>query len=159
LLCQICHKRPATKYIKQISNGVTKELYVCSSCGGQHPLSYVSHAVNVDFFNEAGRSDILDQPCKTCGMQYADILKAGKVGCPDCYIHFRQSLLPSIKRIHGNDTHVGKRGTPSVMVLSNDDRLKELKEKLSDALLKEDYEQCAVLRDKIKAFEQGGEAG
>lgn len=113
--------------------------------------------------------------CKTCGSSFDDIANRGKAGCADCYELFGDRLAPSIERIHNRARHIGKLpGRPAQAAPSQTeaaapaapserqvkkqaahqaDTLESLKARLRDAIAKEEYEQAAVLRDRIKEME------
>ncbi|MBO5788621.1 MAG: UvrB/UvrC motif-containing protein [Clostridia bacterium] len=126
-------------------------------------------------FYGASATQSTGKRCSLCGLKFEDIIREGKVGCPLCYTTFRDELSPSISRIHGADQHKGKapRGyvasepTPEghaeaepVREPSKEEqktkKLKELKAALEEAILSEEYEEAAKIRDQIKALE--GEA-
>jgi protein arginine kinase activator len=84
--------------------------------------------------------------CPTCGTTIQDIAATtSRIGCPDCYTHFKDELTPFIKNYHKSLQHVGK--SPKRI------DAKDLKKALEEAIKKEDYELAAKLRDEIKNLE------
>lgn len=116
--------------------------------------------------------------CECCGSTFADIARSGRAGCPCCYTTFYDRLLPSIQRIHGKTKHSGKvpasvpdtkaAAVPAVpavgavpsapeepAVPSPEQELKKLRAQLETCIQQQQYEQCAVLRDRIRELENG----
>jgi protein arginine kinase activator len=125
----------------------------------------------------------LDRPeevrCPVCNMSFSEFSKTGRLGCSNCYKVFRNELNPILRRIHGTIEHKGKvpgkgvRGTPekienaistqasvkneeAVKPEASCNELERLKNELSEAIKREEYEKAAVLRDKIKELEGTG---
>ena len=80
------------------------------------------------------------------------------MGCSECYNVFYDKLLPSIQRIHGRIKHNGKQA-PAVEAVAQpvkeeqEDPIEKLKKDLAQAIEKQEFEQAAVIRDKIKELE------
>ena len=83
--------------------------------------------------------------CATCGITIQEIANTNRIGCPDCYNHFKEELKPFIMNYHKSLQHIGK----SPKKINTGD----LKKALEDAIKKEDYELAAKLRDEIKNLE------
>lgn len=163
MLCQNCGKNEATTHIKQVVNGETTQSHLCSSCA-EH-LGYVDmfsgFGFNLDKFFGGILSENLpllggekEEKCPKCGYTFTDIVKSGKVGCADCYRKFYDRLLPSLQSIHGKIKHTGKQA----MVVHSPAETKinpiaKLKEDLQKAIEEQNFEQAAVLRDRIKEME------
>ena len=89
------------------------------------------------------------------------------MGCAQCYDTFRDELVPTIRRIHGNTTHCGKKSTQWRNNLQNrkiakvqkkeltttNSKLDNLKKQLQEAIQAQEFEQAAKLRDEIKGME------
>ena len=177
MLCDICHKNEATIHITEIINDEAKELHVCQRCAEAESVKMQQSFGIADLL-----SGLVDFPtlvekertlkCPTCGMAYNDFKKLGKLGCSDCYIAFRKVLLPLLKNIHGSTHHAGTepvkeaalekeiksppvaRQEGKIKVAPSEDRTAELKQRLQKAIQAEEYEQAAVLRDRIRALEK-----
>ena len=97
-------------------------------------------------------------------MTYGDFVKQSRFGCHDCYDVFGLLISDKIKKIHGSDTHVGKK--PKQMKydrmeiteenITAEDRINILRKKLKEAVLMEDFEEAARLRDEINALKEDG---
>ena len=88
--------------------------------------------------------------CPVCGMPFDDFLRKGRLGCGECYSAFRGRLERPLKQIHGTCEHVGK--VPSRMggTLKRDRQIAHLESELNAAVLKQEFEKAAELRDRIK---------
>ena len=161
MLCQNCGKNEATTHIKRIVNGETAELHLCTSCA-EH-LGYadmfsgfgfnISSFLN-SFFPDSSLlpSGKKELSCPTCGFTFEDIIRTGMMGCADCYGTFYDKLKPSLSRIHGRATHVGK---VSTSFDSEDDiraRIRSLNEEMQEAIRTQNFERAAELRDEIKSL-------
>jgi protein arginine kinase activator len=97
--------------------------------------------------------------CAKCGLTYEDFKKIGRLGCGACYVSFKGSLAPLLKRIHGSNQHMGKSPSPVSMkelkiTTKLHDELEAAKAELTKAVKKEEFEEAAALRDKIKFLEK-----
>jgi protein-arginine kinase activator protein McsA len=102
--------------------------------------------------------EVPNKVCPNCGISLKKISQEGRLGCQMCYDWFRTELDVIIHHAHDGATkHVGK-----VPKKWNKEVTKKQKEndlgleilgleiELDAAILKEDYESAAALRDKIK---------
>ena len=163
MLCQRCQKNQATAHIKTILNGELTEYMLCPECAKK--LGYGSlfggWGLNIgnflgSFLGE-GRSPEApaNEPrCKGCGSTFSDIVRTGKVGCAECYETFYDRMMPSIQRVHGNTTHVGKLGKNAGTKAKLTNELDRLKDELKHAIDAQAFEKAAQLRDKIKELEE-----
>jgi protein arginine kinase activator len=181
MICQSCGKRQAVTHIQTNHNGVVSEYNLCAECAQKltgSPVESYNPFLNLNsllgsFFGRESREESVDR-CPVCGASFRDISQSGKVGCAECYHKFREQLLPSIQRMHGNTHHAGKIPTgmgiqvmpennltvtkePPVTETPAQRTCRELQEKLQKAIAEQDFEQAAVLRDQIKALK--GEEG
>lgn len=159
-MCDNCKQRPAILNIKQKDNNTVKELFICSECAKKMNISIVS-AINMDNFIShmmPYENDELEErkKCKKCGATIADLKKTGRVGCGECYKVFAKPLETVINKLHGNNRHLVNKNVKNI---KNPEELKEnsktaaLKRELKQAIEKEEYEQAAIIRDKIKDME------
>lgn len=156
MLCTECKKNTATVFYQQNINGKTTELCLCQECAESHGFLTGSSLFN-ELFKMPGisgaSSKISHKVCTLCGSNENNFIKDGKVSCPVCYEIFADELSGPIKRIHGNVSHIGR--APAKLKKQNDKKLKldEYKRQLNDAIAKEEYENAAILRDKIRELE------
>jgi protein arginine kinase activator len=172
MLCDICRKNEATVHLTEVINGDVSELHMCESCAREKSASMHQNFGMADFLS--GLADIpldmvskkshINIKCPACGMTYDNFKKMGRFGCAKCYDAFKRALYPLFKKIHGTSYHIGavlqkqasirsQKSANKPAAISAKDRLSDLKAMLLDAIKKEEFEQAAVLRDKIKAIE------
>jgi protein arginine kinase activator len=91
--------------------------------------------------------------CPLCGSTKSDLARTGRAGCAECYNVFSEELSKIIYGIHGNTTHLGTAPGKHVEELNKRDEIEALKKEQEEAVLSENYEKAAEIRDKIKALE------
>ena len=162
MLCDICRKRDATVHLTEIINDKMTKLHLCEECAQEKSVEMETHFGLSDLLS--GLTDVgnVDQPqvkkgtkCDFCGMTFYDFQKTGRLGCPKCYETFKAQLAPLLRRIHGQEVHMGK--LPMKVKsgkLSKDAKdLHSLKVKLQKTISLEDFEEAAKLRDQIRVIE------
>lgn len=157
MICEKCHKNHATTHIKTVVNGIKKEYNLCAECAAAY--GYGSNSLTgmlASMFGDITKYDnvIESKKCSVCGAGFSEIAKSGKVGCSECYTTFYDELLPYLKRVHGSTKHVGKvPNSAPLMVRPKKETVEDLRKELSRLVADENYEQAAVIRDKIKEME------
>ena len=175
--CEICKKNEATVHLTEIINDQTTELHICQECAKAKGAQMQQNFGIADFL-----SGLVDLPsgvnknkerislkCESCGMTYANFKKLGRFGCENCYESFKRVLGPLLKKIHGTTRHAGKEpkeitspskghGKKFVKAKTEIEKLNELKRRLDRAIKQEEFEEAAILRDKIRAMENKNEA-
>ncbi|MBQ3219662.1 MAG: hypothetical protein IJB32_03625 [Clostridia bacterium] len=90
-----------------------------------------------------------EKVCRTCGKKLSEFYNTSMLGCPDCYIAFRQEINGALKNIQGAVVHMGKK--PKINGVDRD-LLREydllLKEK-EQAGLNQDFSRVAELSKDI----------
>ncbi len=171
MLCQICKKNKATITIVKVIELNKTELHVCSECA--HYL--LGNSISSFSFSQYNINEILDNllsafaqydkvdnivskknimTCPKCNMTYNEFVQSGRLGCGNCYEYFRKQLNPLLGRLHGHSQHIGKVPLAIKERFVRLKRLKEIKDELQRAILKEEYEKAAQLRDMIIAEEK-----
>lgn len=91
--------------------------------------------------------------CPTCGMTLAEFKQRGRFGCANDYEVFAAHIDPLLERIHDvtPPQHKGRmpRGQADTRATDKARELAALKDQLENAVLAEDYERAATLRDRI----------
>ena len=159
MLCQHCNKNEANMHMKRIINGRAAEVHLCSDCARSLGYGEAFSGFGLGFsdflsdFLLKGEHSASSARCPFCNKSFEEIAKDGKMGCAECYTAFYDKLLPSLQKIHGKSTHVGKRpnGVPSA-----EDRLYALKEQLENAVREQDFESAVKLRDEINSILMAG---
>ena len=159
MICHLCKDKVASIQLKEIIGGEVTELQLCQDCYDAREqegtgVTESSAADIVDSLTGAKKKSADSEPesCSACGMTKTDLRDKGRLGCSDCYVVFSASLEPILSRVHGSVEHRGKTPQPaSNLDLKNE--LRRLQEDLQDAIMSENYERAAKLRDKIKVYE------
>ncbi len=162
IMCKICGKRPAKIHYTEIVDHNVETMDLCLECADEkgidvtHAGSYGLGDLVAGVFDSAVDTQsekIGTVRCPSCGFDYLDFKKIGRFGCSECYRAFEAHLLVVLRQIHGSTRHKGK--TPKQLgpkaIIRRE--LMELRERLSQAIEKEDYEQAADIRDRIKELE------
>ena len=120
MLCEICHTREANITYTEIINGQKREQHLCQVCAGEQTL-----AITGKLGNEISIGSILsgilqnyakglaaksaNEPvCQRCGMTASNLIKDGRLGCPECYNAFSMILEKNLKTVQGAVEHHGK---------------------------------------------------
>lgn len=168
MLCQHCQKIEATTHVKTMINGDYAEYRLCPQCA--HELGYdnMFSDFTADFGGLLGSFLSAALParsgathCKLCGSTMDDIKRTGKVGCSECYDTFFSELMPTIRSIHGNTEHIGKRPVIEYEKIEDEkpeeaqkgESVDDLRAQLKQAIEDENFERAAQLRDRIKELE------
>lgn len=168
--CNECNKRPASLYFTQIINGKKTEVHVCEQCAqkkgytiygedGQslHDLlkglfDFSSSQMEVN--NEKIFKQTEDLYCSKCHLTFRDFQRIGKFGCAQCYDSFVVKLDSIFRRVHsGNTKHFGKIPKRKGGVLHKRKQLEEYRVQLSELVQQENFEEAAIVRDKIRELE------
>ena len=160
MLCDECEKREATFHYTEIINGVTTELHLCELCAKKRGFTLPAAFSLADLLGGLVEPEQIpsletELSCKNCGFTYSNFKNIGLLGCSQCYSSFHKMLEPLLKKIHGASKHVGKfpgRRKKEKKEKSSDVQL--LREKLKDAVAREEFEEAAKLRDRIKEVEK-----
>lgn len=89
-----------------------------------------------------------DLACPDCGWTLRDLRQTSRLGCPNDYEVFADHVGEMLERLHGHDRHVDWR---------EDSLLDQLGAEMEQAVLEEDYEAAARLRDRIQKLDSGSE--
>lgn len=167
--CMECHERPATLHLTQIINGQKNEHHVCEQCAqkkGYHSSNeegYSLHDLITGLFGSVQiglqQEQLMEQEdlveCHQCQMSFNEFRRIGRFGCAGCYDTFKYLLDPIFRRVHsGSLEHHGKIPKRQGGKLHVQKELAAYRLELSRLIEQEEFEQAAVIRDKIKQIEQ-----
>jgi protein arginine kinase activator len=163
VLCQNCHKRVASVHFTQVVNNDKVEMYLCKQCADDRAqfnliASYGISSFLSGIFGGAQDSSYMtplakEEGCRTCGLKFSEFQKHGKMGCSECYTVFADKLLPVLRRLHGNASHVGRYPLSYSNIINRSKELDELRAKLIKVVEVEEYEKAAEIRDRIRVLE------
>ncbi len=162
MLCQRCHKNPATVRYAEVVDGKSVHQDLCAEClsrckqdvSSVFTLGTAKPAVHVGAVprRTARRSP---RVCPVCGLLLDRIAETAEVGCPSCYTEFGREIESILEGLHRSLRHQGKvpHVDNSLARLYSDLQTKRVL--LRSVLRAEDYEQAARLRDEIRGLESG----
>lgn len=163
MLCQKCKQNSATARVHYVKNGIVCEMYLCPDCADEFKMHnfYDEDVLNIisSMFNNASIKPKNILKCELCGTDFDEIKATGRVGCSNCYKVFEKQFASTLLRLHGKTRHVGK--IPNRIIENSikkeqdggQTELEALKNKLAEAILREEYEKAAVIRDEIRKRE------
>jgi protein arginine kinase activator len=161
MICDLCGKKKATVHLTEIVDEQMLEMHLCEECAREKSVQMEQQfglsdllAGLADFGKQVKDFEKVKLVCPSCGLNYEEFKKLGRLGCSDCYQAFQDQLGGLLKRIHGSNRHLGKApGNPPARAEQKTESLKSLKHQLQDAIEREQFEIAAEIRDRIRALE------
>jgi protein arginine kinase activator len=192
MLCDNCGKKEANVRYWENINGKKRELNLCDECSKKLGIGQIDFSMPIGISSFLGGfmedfqtkefmpmlNELKTLKCNSCGYTFDDIINTGRLGCKNCYDIFQDRLDPIIKKIQGDNRHVGRIGKiiDSKIDNINDDKeesmkkdiknggnskednkelskIEKLQEELKKAIAEEKYEEAAKIRDEIKKLE------
>ena len=181
MICEKCKKNQATFHYTEVVNGVKNEHHLCGECAANTDMSYYSSVFDNDQFGKLLSGILAGQlmkgekevnpagnvQCPNCKMTYGEFVRNSSFGCPECYDVFGPLISDKIKKIQGSDNHVGKR--PGLFNINKQqepdketedkrnvqDEIAFLSGRLKEAIVMEEFEEAARLRDLIAELKRG----
>ena len=154
--CENCNEREATVHFTEIEGSEKKEIHLCEECYRRkaEPVQKM-----VDFaellkgllhgaLKEHGAA--ARAICPTCGISLAEFRAAGRFGCPNDYHVFQEAIRPLLEKIQHSARHVGSVPSRAGDKLQRENELIRLRRDLERAVQREEYEEAARLRDRIR---------
>lgn len=169
MLCEHCQEREAVINITQVIDQEKKILNLCTDCaqklGMDSPLFDISKVFGKLIASILGeylqtQKDTVNiknnsKRCEYCHLSWNEFEDNSLLGCPECYHVFHDELKVLLRRLHGNNRHVGKK----MPAYSNSEIFQKpdlfhLQKKLKHAIQIENFEKAAQLRDQIKEIKE-----
>ncbi len=156
--CQRC-KAEASVHLTESINGKVREVHLCGACARKSglpmhdeppdlPIDAVVQNLIVAHVGELV-GDLARRVCPLCGMKFMEFRIGGRLGCPNDYVAFDPGLMPLLRRSQDGVTrHVGK--TPRRPPTPEATQSLRLRAQLRDAVVREEYEEAARLRDRLR---------
>lgn len=154
--CQRCSKQ-ATLHITEITGEEQfEEFHLCEECAHKYLYEPQAKAKSTEgAVAESDETNALNQrTCPLCGIKFLDFRNSGRLGCPHDYEAFREELVPLLENIHGEIRHLGKTPRRQPQTKEKQGELTKLRKQLQQAVGKENYEEAAKLRDRIRQMEE-----
>lgn len=158
--CDICRIRTAVIFVQQVSRDSSVELHLCEKCAKERGFSTTDNKIDISLggiFSDVTKSTTASGndklACPGCGFTISDIRKHKKVGCAQCYRHFRAEIITLLRQDGVEYAYTGplsgKRDSHP-----EDPTPEQLKRELEIAIEHENYELAAYYRDRLKIMEQ-----
>ncbi|MCL1997080.1 MAG: UvrB/UvrC motif-containing protein [Defluviitaleaceae bacterium] len=157
MLCDNCKKNQAAVYIEQITNGETTEVNLCYKCSLDFHSPMFLNNILKGMFHNIGEKNVATIQCPSCQITLSEFRKTGKLGCNQCYPTFKKEISTILKNIQWGTSHRGKIPQKNSADLLVKKEVQRLRREQATAIEREEYEEAARLRDKIKEMELGGE--
>jgi len=164
VLCEVCKKRVATLHITEIMpDGTKRMVHLCEECARSegmietkqtpHTLQQLLQQVMEQHMGEV-RGEISKLKCPKCGITYEEFRRNRKFGCPEDYRVFEDALVEMLERLHGASHHRGKEYKSGGEKATKASKVLMLKQRLAEAVKREEYEEAARIRDEIKRLQE-----
>ncbi len=160
--CQNCDAE-ATIYFKEVVDGQLREIHLCESCAAEKGFHLVIEQNKLSIANQfiwmaenlypESAAKVGAVQCGSCGLRYSQFARTGRLGCPGCYGAFEVQLKQILRRVHGSTRHKGKGPSRGEAFSEHRRDLARLREELSRAVEREEFETAARLRDQIRRME------
>ena len=196
MLCEKCNKNEASIKYTEIINGEKTEMMLCEKCSHDLDLDNINFNMPIDFSSFFGgilddeyynTEDVMplfrtvkELKCNNCNMTYDDFVTIGKFGCEECYEVFSPKIDSLLKRLHGDNKHLGRKGIRNNVRVAafgelqkdnvgvdahidpqkdsktnnKENKLEQLQKDLKNAIADERYEDAAKIRDEIKGLDK-----
>lgn len=159
MMCQECGQREASICFATIINGEKHEEYLCQECVAKKQLlrfdlSQLAAQLAKKKEPAAPEAPVPQLTCGACGTTYAQFLKEGAMGCPMCYDAFREPLGAYLMKKLGRAQYAGDAPEQAGEQVSLRMERDKMKQRLHRAVEEENYEQAALLRDRIRALNE-----
>ncbi len=152
--CQKCNNAATLHITEVIAESQFEELHLCEQCANKYLYEPQSKGAKTALAEQLEEGMFSQQECPSCGMKFVDFRNTGRLGCPQDYMVFRDDLAPLLENIHGDTKHCGKTPRRSPQLRAAETELAQLRNRLKNAVTKEDYEEAARIRDRIKQLEE-----
>ncbi|MFW5653124.1 MAG: UvrB/UvrC motif-containing protein [Planctomycetota bacterium] len=177
--CDKCGEEATIHDLKLVKGGIISQVHLCEKCAADlgmvgksfktieellqeaikshQPLSSgPSSGPGASGSSKSGTALVRRTPgatCGTCGLTWSEFRDQGVLGCPDCYTAFASRLTPLLGRAHeGGTHHIGKVPRQFKDKADIEPKVRHLRKQLAEALLTEQYERAARLRDQLVAM-------
>lgn len=164
--CDHCEKPAVVHEVLVTKDGATVEVHLCEEhatargyptpavplgAGGHPPLQQMLTSVVLGAAGPRPAAKVAVKSCPSCGRTIAQIRDTGLLGCSDCYAAFEGSLEALIERAQaGSNFHVGRAPRGALDASARQALRSRLVRELDEAVLAEQYERAARLRDRIR---------
>jgi protein arginine kinase activator len=159
MFCDVCKSKESTVFLTQIVEGKMQKVNLCESCAKEKGVNDPTGFALADLLLGLGAAQEIDKNpsgvcCPVCGFSQIDFKKTGRLGCSACYDAFAEGLAGMLKNMHRGLIHSGKVPAKLATARRRSQELTQLGSSLAKAVAEEQFEEAALLRDRIKQIEQ-----
>lgn len=153
MICEICNKNEGNIVFQVYNNGKMITRTICSECAvaAQNQffkaLRIVSNSVNQKSKQTRSVARLPESICTSCGTAISEITEDTLLGCPNCYDVARVQLAKLKQKDKAENTEEGEIAQPK-------DILAQMHHELRSAIVMQDFELAASIRDKIRKTEE-----
>ncbi len=153
----MCKIKNATVRVELLSEKKQKPVFLCKSCSKEKNVirSLLEPDIEKHNYDEKTYQYRL---CNSCGSTLADVIETKKLGCADCFFCFEKeiAILLSKRAVHTEYT--------DTLPQTNEETKREhkeivnvhsLKKALEKAIVDENFEYAAKIRDTLKELKKG----
>ena len=155
MMCERCGERKAEVFYEENRNGVVKKIRLCSHCAKEQGIGGFFGEDDLfgsfSLFPSFSEKRPTENTCPVCGKTLTQIRQSGTFGCSACYDTFGDKL--DLTPFLGRNFHGHPLTKKSEEKKEETDEVSVWKEKRSEAVRAERYEEAARLRDKIRERE------
>jgi len=160
--CDFCEEK-ATVFFTQVKDDAMKKVALCESCAEEQGVTNPEGLLMADQLLSPAAAPATPKgeflatkssgECSACGFTSEDYQKVGRLGCSECYTSFRGDIELRLPTLHKGLIHQGRIPEGLIEVEQLREELAELNADLEKAIEAEDYENAAVIRDRIQQLE------
>ena len=163
MFCDVCKSKEATVFLTQIVEGKMQKVNLCEGCSKEKGVNDPTGFALADLLLGLGAAQEIDKNpagnrCPVCGFSQVDFKKTGRLGCSACYDAFAEGLSGMLKNMHRGSVHTGKVPAKLRVGRLRNKEMSELQASLQKAVLEEQFEEAATLRDRIRKLEEESHA-
>lgn len=171
MFCEKCNEKEATVHIVKMTPQGKEQLNLCPECAKQYqagmgglsgfPIND-SELIKKILSNPAQfglklpRGASRGPVCPTCGTSLRQIQQQGFAGCPACYRVFSDVFSRIIAGVQRSTVHRGKIPARQRQRVQRQQEISQLRGRIEQLIREEQYEEAAVVRDRIRSLEDGG---
>ena len=173
MLCEKCKKKKATVFYNENLGGKTRSCSLCTDCAEamrrtgeleeiRIPTASATFGCSesVMFGNLCGitvpHNIAAVRTCPVCSSTLAGIAESGNVGCASCYKTFRDEISGALHALPDSTPYPGRMPRNFRLRRERAARASLLREQMKAAVLNEDFETAALLRDQIRSLQAQG---
>ena len=166
MLCEKCKKKKATVFYNENLGGKTRSCSLCADCAETMRRTGELEDVRIPSASSAfGCSEsamfgnlcgitvphniAAVRTCPVCSSTLAGIAESGSVGCAACYKTFLDEISGSLHALPESTPYPGRTPRHYRLRREREARAALLREQMKQAVLAEDFETAALLRDQI----------